>query len=379
MRVAALVLAAGLSSRMDGFKPLLPLMQSTVLGHGIRTLREAGIDDILVVAGHNAREVLAESARLRVECVVNRDYAQGMFSSVLAGLAVLGRRCGALLVMPVDIPLVLPQTIKTLLGCVGQAQILYPTFSGERGHPPVIASGCVPFIESWQGQGGLRAALEGLEHLVDVQEIPVADSNIVFDLDTPEDYRQALRRVRRKGHPSVEEAYALLALHGVSGRGLAHGRAVVRIALAIADALGEKRGWPFDRELVHSAALMHDIAKGQRDHEARGGHILDMAGFPYAARIVEAHRDICLPDNAPITEREVVYLADKLVSCDRPVSVRRRFQEKLDRFGKNPEAYEAISGRRDRALAMLARVERESGMDIKSILELAGFYIPGGH
>lgn len=377
MRVAALVPAAGLSSRMNGsFKPLLPLRESTVLGCVTRTLREAGVEDILAVAGHKAREVLAESARLSIGCVVNRDFEQGMFSSVLTGIKALPGVFDVLLVLPVDIPLVRPQTIRALLERFGNTPLLFPVFLGERGHPPLIGAGCLSFVSSWTGEGGLRGALEALERITGAEELSVADANILFDMDTPEAYRETLRRARRLGRPSPDETRALLEMQGVNERGLAHAKAVARVALALAAALSEKRGWPLNTELVQSAALLHDMAKTRKNHEALGGRILDAAGFPEAARIVESHRDISLPERAPITEREVVYLADKLVSCDRPVSIGRRFQEKLDRFGHDPEAFAAISGRRDRAMAMLARVEEESGMSIREILERAGLYVP---
>jgi putative nucleotidyltransferase with HDIG domain len=376
VRIGALVLAAGLSSRMDGFKPLMPLRDSTVLGWVTRTLRKAGVEDILVVAGHKAGEVYAEAARLSINCVINRDFEQGMFSSVLTGIASLPPDIDALLVLPVDIPLVRFQTIRALAERFEDLPVLYPTFLGERGHPPIIASQCLPYILAWSGDGGLRGALQDMEKILGADELPVADANILFDLDTPMDYREALRRIRRLGRPTPEEARALLEIVCVNERGLAHARAVARISLALAAALNDTRGWPLDMDLTESAALLHDIAKKRKNHEAEGGRLLDSFGFPDAARIVEAHRDISIPDIVPITEREVVYLADKLVSGDSPISIHRRFQEKLDRFGHDPQAFSAISGRRDRALAMLKRVERETGMLLKDILERAGLYYP---
>lgn len=376
MRIAALVPAAGFSSRMDGFKPLMALRDSTVLGWVTRTLRKAGIEDILVVAGHKAPEVLAETARLSINCVINREFERGMFSSVLAGIEALPQGIDAVLVLPVDIPLVRSQTIRVLADLFGDYPILYPTFRGERGHPPFIAASCLPFISAWSGENGLRGALLELEKRIGADELPVADQNILFDLDTPQDYREALRRLRVQGRRTPEEARALLDIHCVNERGLAHAEAVSRIAVALATALNDALGWPLDVELVQSAALLHDIAKKRKNHEVMGAHLLDSAGFTDEARIVEAHRDLSIPDTARITEREVVYLADKLVSGDRVVSIRRRFQEKLERFGRDPQAREAITGRRDRALAMMARVEREARLPVRTILERAGLYYP---
>ncbi|GFK92189.1 Molybdenum cofactor cytidylyltransferase [Fundidesulfovibrio magnetotacticus] len=383
-RVAAVILAAGLSSRMEGgFKPLMPLGGATVLERAAVLLHQCGAEHALVVAGNRACEVNAEAQRLGLACVENPDFLEGMFSSVRAGLAALPGGFDAVLVLPVDIPLVRPATVRLLLASWRGQAVAYPTFAGERGHPPLLAARTVPSVLAWDGNRGLRGALEAVEMLEPALETPCADANILFDLDTPEDYREAALRAARLSRPGTAEALALLALHGVPERGLAHARAVARVAVALADALNARRVLsgalpPLDTELIESAALLHDIAKGRPGHEALGGRILDAAGFPEAARIVEAHRDLSLPEEAPLTGREVVYLADKLARGAQLVEVSRRFQEKLDRFGADPEAFRAISGRRDRALSMLARVEREAGWPVAEILRRAGLPAPVG-
>ena len=376
--MAALIPAAVPTPRMDGFKPLMPLRDSTVLGWMTRTLRKAGVEDILVVAGHKAAEVHAEAARLSIACVVDRDFEQGGFSPVLAGIHALPHGIDAVFLLPVDFPLVRAQTFGAMAARFGESPILYPAFLGERGRQPLVRADCLPFIRDWNGEDGLNGALRELENRLGAEELPVADANIHFNLDTPKDSREAMRRVRRLGRPTPGEAQALLEIQGVDARGMAHALAVARTALALAGALNEARGWPLDMELTQASALLHDIAKKRKDHEAKGARILDDAGFPDAARIVAAHRDVSIPDIAPITEREVVYLADKLVVSDSPADIRRRYQEKLDRFGRDPRALKAITGRRDRALAMMARVEREAGLGLKEILERAGLYYPGG-
>lgn len=390
VRIAAVVPSAGLSSRMDGFKPLLPLGHGTVLASVVESLRGAGVGHVLVVAGHRAGEVRAEADRLGIESVLNPDYPQGMFSSMRTGLAALPPGFDAVFVLPVDIPLVRTATVRALIKrwtAEKGRPVLYPTFRGERGHPPLLSRDILPRVFTWDGTDGLRGVLAEIERESGVDELPVADANILFDLDHPEDYREALRREKRSGRPSQAETVALLAMQAVSPRGLAHAEAVAKAAMAMARALNEARsltiprldssgcgsfdtlaGPMLDLALVESAALLHDMAKGSPNHEAEGGRLLDAAGFPDAARIVEAHRDIDLPNSHPITEREVVYLADKLVSCDRSVDVRTRFQEKLDRFGHDPGAAQAILGRRDRALTLLGRVEAEAGKDIGAIL-----------
>ena len=201
-RFAAVVVAAGLSSRMDGFKPLLPLGSSTVLGCAAGLLRAAGVEFVLAVAGYRAEEVATEALRLSIGCVRNKDFQSGMFSSVTTGLQALPDGFDGVFVLPADIPLVRPGTIRGLMARFRGKPALYPVFAGKRGHPPLIASRCLPRILGWEGVDGLRGALGHMEHEEGADEMICADENILFDLDTPEDYRQAAHRALRIGHPS---------------------------------------------------------------------------------------------------------------------------------------------------------------------------------
>lgn len=385
-RFAAVIPAAGLSSRMrvaapplpgDGFKPLLRLGGSTLLEHTARTFREAGVREIIVVAGHRADETLAEAGRLGLTAVINRDFEQGMFSSVKTGLAALPTDVGAVFVLPVDIPLVRSSTVRRLTESFVGEPVLMPVFQGETGHPPLIAAPGISFILGWQGEQGLRGALNVLAGPGGPKRVSVADAGVLFDVDTPGAFHEAERRFARRGIPSPEETTALLDLHGVSGRGRAHARAVADAALALGKALPASSP-PLDMPLIESAALLHDIAKGSPKHEAEGGRLLRLEGFHEAAGIVAAHRDIP-PEEAPsIRERELVYFADKLVRCDVFIGVSRRFQEKLDRFADDAEAVAAITRRRGNALDMQTRIEGLAGRSVEAILAGAGI-LPDVH
>ena len=381
-RFAAIILAAGLSSRLadpalphGGFKPLLPLDGETLLGRAVALFRAAGVDEILVVTGHRAAEVQAEAERLALSCIHNPEFAHGMFSSVRAGLAALPHGLDGTFVLPVDIPLVRPTTLRRLQAAFSGQPALVPEFFGEAGHPPLIAAWAAPFILGWNGEEGLRGALAALCAFTGCPggppRVPVPDAGVLFDLDRPKDYREALRRWARRGVPTAEETAALLDVYKVAPRGRAHGRAVADAALALARALTNAET-PLDVELLESAALLHDIAKGRPGHEMEGGRLLDADGFFEAARIVAAHRDI-RPEDAPrLGERELVYFADKLIRCDRFVGVAARFQEKLDAFAADAQAVRAITRRKENALHMQARIEVAAGRDISEILAASG-------
>lgn len=370
-RAAGLILAAGLSSRLaPEFKPLADLGGASLLARCAGTFRAAGVTDLLCVCGHRSKDVRAEALRLDLPCVDNPDYAQGMFTSARAGLAAIPREIEAVFLLPVDIPLVRPAVARALLERFAEAPaaVLHPVFEGLRGHPPLVAAWHLPRILAWSGPNGLRGALEDLERRFHVDEVAVADGNIHFDVDTPADLIEARRRLARRDIPTPGEALALLRLHGVGERGLAHARGVAQAALAMARALDVK-GLRLDAELVESAALLHDIAKGQKFHEQAGGALLAALGYEAAARIVAAHRDIAPADAPEITERELVYLADKLVRGGQRVGVEARFGQKLDVYAHDPEACAAIRRRLANALDMRRRVETAAGVSLERMLD----------
>ena len=368
----ACILAGGLSSRMgSGFKPLLALNGRTALALLADTFRRAGIDTIVVATGHRGTEVTAEAVRIGIRSVYNPDYESGMFSTVRTVLAAVPQTCRAVCLAPVDIPLFRPATVVRLLTRLGEPDappVVYPTFSGERGHPPCLRTDVIPGVLAHVGNGGLRQALAPFPF----EEIAVPDANILADMDTPEDYAMLRSLAERRAIPTPAEAEALLAIEQVPPQGLAHARGVA----AVAEALGRELnavGAGLDIALIKAAALLHDVAKGRPHHEAAGGALLAALGFDAAATIVAAHRDSDLPPDAPLTERELVYIADKFVFGRWLVPVAGRFQQKLDLFSDNPEATAAITRRRENALRVLARIEARMGRKAADVIDAAGF------
>ncbi|KHK00570.1 DVU_1551 family NTP transferase [Desulfovibrio sp. TomC] len=372
--VCAVILAGGLSSRMAGpLKPLLPLAGATPLARLADTFRQAGVEHILVAGGHRGDEVAAEAARIGLRFVNNPYYQRGMFSTVTAALAAVAAQwphCRRLLLTPADVPLFRPATVARLLNRAEAASappVLYPAFAGQRGHPPCLDAGLIPAILAYDGGGGLRAALAPYPF----EELPVPDGLTLADMDTPEDYAALTVLANRLESPTPAEAEALLAIQAVPPQGLGHARGVAAVAVALARSLNAA-GAALDLELIEAAALLHDVAKGRPRHEAEGGRLLESLGFSRAAAIVAAHRDIALPPQAPITEAEIVYLADKFVHGSRLVSVPERFGQKLALFAHDPEAVAAITRRRANALTVLARVEKALAHPLADVLAQTG-------
>lgn len=193
-KIGAVVAAAGLSSRMGDFKPLLPFDGSTVIERCITNLHGAGATDIVVVTGYRAGE-LAETLRdSGVTLVRNAAYAETqMFDSLCLGLRALPDDCEKILLTPGDVPLVRVRTIRALLAA--DAGFVSPICAGKRGHPVALDAGWRDAVLHYSGDGGLQGAVRAL-HIPTV-EVEVEDEGMTHDLDTPADYRTALGMLRR--------------------------------------------------------------------------------------------------------------------------------------------------------------------------------------
>lgn len=186
-RFGAVIPAAGMSSRMKAFKPLLPYGKSTVIESTVATVLEA-VATAVVVLGNRADEVeavLKQRFGDRVTIVRNPDYrSTDMLRSVQIGLGALGE-CDAFYLLPGDMPSVNSDTFTALAEAFDEhSRVIYPTRNGRKGHPPLIHASLISEICHYRGEGGLR----GLLRDVPQQSIELSDKGITADLDTPEDY-----------------------------------------------------------------------------------------------------------------------------------------------------------------------------------------------
>lgn len=187
--IGAVVAAAGRSSRMGEYKPLLPFDGSTVIRRCIANLRSAGAEEIVVVTGYRGDELAAHLAECGVVTVHNPRYAETeMFDSLCLGLRALRRDCRTILLTPGDVPLVAPETVKALLEA--EAGFACPVCAGRRGHPVALDAAYRGALLAYGGEGGLRGAVAALG--IPTVLVEVKDAGMHLDLDTPADYRTAL-------------------------------------------------------------------------------------------------------------------------------------------------------------------------------------------
>ncbi len=316
------------------------------------------------------------ATRAGARIIHNPEFASGMYSSIRIGVRHITKQSDGFFLLPVDIPLVRTGTIRLLTrsfsaGNSNKIKIVYPTFTGKRGHPPLISGTLISTIlKKKQAKGGLRSLLAQVEKKQPkkVTEVEVPDGNILFDMDTPEEYTTGLSRFCRLNYPTREECATILQLHPMPERGWAHGRLVARIAVALGQAIVQKNQRHLDLELCRVAGLLHDIAKGHPNHEQTGAYWLQDLGFTMAAEIVAAHKDMTWQPGAPITEKELVHLADKMARGNRIVDMQERFGEKIALYANNKEAVQAISNRYEQARLLTTAFEAEAGRRVVDII-----------
>ncbi len=186
MKYGAVIAAAGVSSRMHEFKPLMCLNEHTMITSVILTLRAAGVQDVGVVTGYRAEPLERHVAPLGVTIRRNERYAETkMFDSVLLGLDALGGDVDAVFIAPGDVPLVSPATIRAMQESDGD--IVRPSCRGQIGHPVLLRRDCIAFVRSYGGRGGLHGAVKAMQR--GVTDVEVDDGGILLDADTPQDYR----------------------------------------------------------------------------------------------------------------------------------------------------------------------------------------------
>lgn len=185
MKTAAIILAAGFSTRMGSDKALLQLGGISALERIVMAHQAAGCSRMIVVTGQN--DLPIRQLGLPVELVQNPAPESGMFSSVKLGVTALDSSVDAFFVHPVDIPLVSSETLQLL---VCQLALHYdmaaaiPCFKGRGGHPPLLRISLRTQILANTGENGLRGLLSGHQLLRVVSH----DKAVALDMDTPEDY-----------------------------------------------------------------------------------------------------------------------------------------------------------------------------------------------
>ena len=184
-KTAAVILAAGLSSRMRDFKPLLPLGGTALISRVLGLVRAAGAELVVVVTGYRAGDLEAHLSGENIIFAHNENFATTqMLDSLLIGLAGIPAEFDRVIIAPADIPAVKPETVRQLLASDGL--FVRPTHRGKNGHPAIMSASLIPALFGYTGNDGLRGAVQAAG--AEITNVEVPDRGALLDADTPEDY-----------------------------------------------------------------------------------------------------------------------------------------------------------------------------------------------
>jgi len=193
-RIGAIILAAGLSSRMGDFKILLPWTDDKpILTHVVSKYIALDISPIVIVTGRDADRVQETVARLPVECVHNPDYATGeILSSVKTGLRAMPDGVVATFINPADMPRIPQSIIQSMNDNYRPHHIFAPRYQGQRGHPILLGKTFWQAMLDLPADGAPRDVIQANKAFL--KFIETDDDGVIIDIDTPETYQQELNR-----------------------------------------------------------------------------------------------------------------------------------------------------------------------------------------
>jgi molybdenum cofactor cytidylyltransferase len=191
--VAAVILAAGQSTRMGSNKLLETVAGKPVVRHVAEAVLASRARPALVVLGHEAERVRAALAGLEVGFVENARYAEGMSTSLRAGVGAVPKNSAGALVVLGDMPKLTAAIINRIIdGFAGGPQdalAVAPVAAGRRGNPVLIARGLLPAVEGLTGDMGARGVLDAAGDRV--VEVTIDEDAVLLDVDTPQALAQA--------------------------------------------------------------------------------------------------------------------------------------------------------------------------------------------
>ena len=199
--VAGLLLAAGSSTRMQRPKQLLPVGGETLLGRSLKEALNSDLDTVILVLGHKAKEIRRELGPLlshpKVKIIENRYYRKGISSSIMAGLSEIEGSHDHVMVLLADLPHMDSNLINLLLQKYLDSHLPIGAIKvkNRRSHPVIFSRELYPELYELRGDVGARALFERYDHKVCLveSESPYDD----MDIDTPEDYAQFQRSLKK--------------------------------------------------------------------------------------------------------------------------------------------------------------------------------------
>ena len=199
--IEAIVLAAGKGERLGTIKPLVSIDGEPALIRVIRTIRKAGVEQIIVVLGHAAETVQAQVDLTDCRVILNPRHETGMASSLILGIESVSPAAQGVLIFHADMPTVRAETIRAVIQRAKQgARIAAPSRRGQRGFPVFLHRSCFQeLLPTLTGDVGARRYISS--HAEELVLVEVDDQGAIRDIDRPED----LGKKEEKYEPAILE------------------------------------------------------------------------------------------------------------------------------------------------------------------------------
>jgi molybdenum cofactor cytidylyltransferase len=190
--LAAVILAAGGSSRMGQPKQLLKFRGTSLLRRAIDTAMAVPTDQVIVVLGHAADRLLLECEETSATVVINDQWMEGVSTSLRGGLAAVSSEARGVFIYPADMPLVTPEALRELARRqqVSGRPAAMSEAAGVRGVPVFITRSLFPALMIQEGDAGGAQYLRA--HPEAVEAVHFDDPDLMRDVDRPEDYNRLL-------------------------------------------------------------------------------------------------------------------------------------------------------------------------------------------
>jgi molybdenum cofactor cytidylyltransferase len=186
-RIAAIILAAGKSARMGSNKMLADYRGSPMVRATVANVLASSVDEVVVVTGHEKENVVAALTNLNVRFVHNPDFAQGLATSLGAGIKAIAGQADAAVICLADMPLVDASIIDRLIAAYNPTEnrnIIAPTYRGKMGNPVLWGAEHFPHLTSLSGDKGARHLIE--EFKSEAVEVEADTDAVLRDADTAE-------------------------------------------------------------------------------------------------------------------------------------------------------------------------------------------------
>lgn len=187
-KVAAVVLAAGRSTRFVRNKMIEPIDGEAMVARVVRIAAASGTDPVIVVTGHEATRVAEALQGHHVKVVHNRAYDEGLSTSLQVGIRAAPPESDGALILLGDMPGIQAGDISMLLArfaVAGREAICVPVKDGRRGNPVLWGAAYFPEMMAIRGDIGAKELVA--RHADKVCEVPAESNGIFADVDTPND------------------------------------------------------------------------------------------------------------------------------------------------------------------------------------------------